>query len=140
MHRQVLYIVWSKKMDTGIKIVDEQHRGLVSLINTFFFHKADADRDVDRFLVPTAEMLKAYTRLHFLTLERLMRETGYPELEHETRLHEEMMATIRSVEAKYRASRDADGFLRFLKDYWNEHSCKAETGYIAYIKNFYGDD
>mgnify|MGYP002597985030 CR=1 FL=1 len=59
-----LYIVWSDAFDTGVAIIDEQHRGLVSLINTFFYHKGDAEKDIDRFLVPTAEMFKSCNAPH----------------------------------------------------------------------------
>lgn len=137
MQNQAIFIAWSKTMSTSIKIVDQQHLGMLSLINTFFFHKTDADKDIDRFLVPTAEILKAYTRLHFLTLEKLMRETGYPEIEKETRRHEELMRLIKNMEIKYRKLHDADGFLLFLKNYWAEHSCKPDMGYILHIKQFY---
>lgn len=130
-----LYIVWSDAFDTGVAIIDEQHRGLVSLINTFFYHKGDAEKDIDRFLVPTAEMFKSYAQLHFLTLSRLMRETEYPEYEVEIRRNEEIMSIIRSVDMRCRARRDADGFLRFLKTYWTRVACKNNSNFIAYLKS-----
>ncbi len=130
-----LYIVWSEEFDTGISIIDEQHRGLVSLINTFFYHKGDADKDIDRFLVPTAEMFKSYAQLHFLTISRLMKETDYPEYDLETKRNEELMAIIQTVDMRCRARRDADGFLRFLKMYWTRVVCKKNLNFIAYIKS-----
>jgi hemerythrin-like metal-binding protein len=131
------YLIWSDKFETGIDIIDEQHRGLVSLINTFFYHKADANQDINRFLIPTAEMLKAYTKLHFMTLERLMTETDYPEIKKEALEHRKMMEQINDIDAKCRANRDSDGLLRFLKSYWQERNCNNDAGCIAHIRNFY---
>jgi hemerythrin-like metal-binding protein len=139
MYSNTPYIVWSPRFLTGIDLIDEQHRGLVSLINTFFYHKADADADLDRFLVPTAQMLKAYTKLHYMTLERIMRETGYPEegIAKEATKHREILQMIEENDARCRAARDADGFLRFLKTYWQERDCVVKTSYIAFIRNYY---
>ena len=133
---QALYIVYNDSDNTNIPIIDEQHRGIISIINTFFFHKADAKSDIDKFLVPSAEMLKHYASLHFLTLERLMAESSYPYLEEEEERHKSMMKEIQNTDIKYRAARDADGFLNFLKKYWHKHACKPDSGYIKHIKTY----
>ena len=132
-----LYIVWNECYETGIPILDDQLRGLVSLINTFFFHKADADKDINRILVPTATMLKSYAHFYFLTLEKLMVEAAYPDIESETVRHKEIMRTVEETDLKYRVARDADGFLGFLKQYWNEHACRVERPDIAFIKQYF---
>lgn len=33
-----LFIVWSDMNETGIKIIDDQHRGIVSVINSLYFY------------------------------------------------------------------------------------------------------
>ncbi|MDD4701883.1 MAG: hypothetical protein PHI96_06640 [Desulfovibrio sp.] len=130
-----LYIVWSEDMDTGIPIIDEQHRGLVSLINTFFYHKGDADKDIDRFLVPTAEMFKSYAQLHFLTISRLMKETEYPESDLQTKRNEELMSIIQTVDMRCRSRRDAEGFLRFLKMYWTKIVSQKNHNFIKHLNS-----
>ena len=34
-----VFIVWKNSNDCGINIIDEQHRGIVSTINTLFYFK-----------------------------------------------------------------------------------------------------
>jgi hemerythrin-like metal-binding protein len=128
------YLVWQKEYETGIDIVDEQHRGLFSLINTFFYHKSDASGNINRFLVPTAEMLKAYTQLHYLTLERLLRNAQYPDIEKIVEYHNEILHNIKMMDARCRADRDADGWLSFLKDYWQKRTSTPNAAYIAYLR------
>jgi hemerythrin len=133
------YIRWTRDFETGIDIIDEQHRGLISLINTFFYHKADQDADLDRFLIPTAEMLKAYSKLHFMTLERLMNETSYPvsEIQREAEIHAKKLDTLIKTDDECRKNRDADTFLKFLRDLWSHRDCSVDSGYIAHIRKYY---
>ena len=130
---QMFFIVWKDEFATGVPIIDEQLRGLVSLINTFFFHRADAKGDISRFLVPTAEMFKSYAQLNFLTVERLLRETRYPNLEECRKKHREVIRRIRIMDARYRRERDADAFLDLLKNYWIKSIQSEKEPYMSHI-------
>jgi len=132
MH-QMFFVVWQDEFATGIPIVDEQLRGLVSLINTFFFHRADAKGDISRFLVPTAEMFKSYAQLNFLTMERLLREAGYPELDEYRKKHRDVICRIRVMDARYRRERNADGFLDLLKNYWVKSIQSEKKPYMTWL-------
>lgn len=134
---KTLSIVWSGKFKTGIPILDEQYRGLVSLINSFFFHREDAAKDIEKILVPTAEMFKAYARINFLTVEKLMREAGYPELEEYRHRHRKILAEIHRVDRSCRAARDARQFLDFLKEYWAGSVKGLSAEYITFLREHY---
>ena len=135
-----LYIIWSDKYATGIPILDEQYRGLVSLINSFFYHRADADKDIERVLVPTAEMFKGYARINFYTVEKLMIEADYPDVEKYGEKHREIMENILRVDRMCRAERDAQQFLDFLKEYWVRSVEELSAEYIGYLQEYYGVD
>lgn len=132
-----LFIVWSENYETGIQILDEQCRGLVSLINSFFFHRGDTEGDISKILVPTAEMFKSYVKINFLTVEKLMRDSNYPDMEKYENLHEEMMDNIRKMDIKYRQARDAQGFLNYLKDYWLETVQHNKKEYLGHLMEYY---
>lgn len=132
-----LFIVWTKQYETGIPILDEQRRGLVSLINSFFFHRRDANGDIDAVLVPTAEMFKSYARINFATIEALMRDCEYPELERYRMAHEEILAHIAVMDLKYRRHRDAEGLLDFLKEYWLQNLQSGCNSYLPYLQEKY---
>ena len=132
-----LFIVWKSKYKTGIDIIDEQHRGLVSLINTFYFHKADASGDINTFLVPVADMLKSYAHLYYLTLERLLRQTAYLGAEEQIALHKDILRRLEWEDHLRRSERDADGLLVYLKDTWNVFLNNPEPDYIRHLKEHY---
>lgn len=132
-----LFIVWSKQYETGIAILDEQYRGLVSLINCFFFHRNDVAGDITKVLVPTAKMFKSYVKIYCATVEKLMRDSNYPERERYEGLHAEMIHHIEVMELKYRRARDAQGFLNFLKEYWLDAIEHQEKEYLGHLTDYY---
>lgn len=131
-----IFLKWTDKYKTGITIIDEQHRGLASLINSFYFHKSDPI--IERILVPTATMMINFAKIHFLTEEQLMEESGYPNLEEHHHAHREAYKKLRAIELKARRARDADAFLAFLKTYWLEHVAEYDRQYIDHLVEFYG--
>lgn len=131
-----LFIVWKKEYETGIGILDEQHRGLVSLINSFFFHRDDRELDINRILVPTAEMFKAYAKINFMTVEKLMADSGYPNLEKYKGIHAEMLYDIEVNDRIYKNNRDIHGFLQYLKEYWIQTAQHHEQEYIEYLLHY----
>lgn len=132
-----LFINWDEIHQTGLAIIDEQHRGLVSLINSFFFHKNDPF--IERILAPTALMTINLAKIHFLTEQQLMEEAEYPDLEAHITEHERIFRDLIAVEKKSRAALDADGFLDFLKVWWLEHVNVYDRRYIPHLKAFFGD-
>jgi hemerythrin-like metal-binding protein len=127
-----LFIVWIQEYETGIPILDEQHRGLVSLINSFFFHRGEVD-DINRILVPTAEMFKAYARINFATVEKLMRDSNYQDIDRFIDIHKTMLADIERSDRHYRANRDAIGVLQYIKEYWLYGGRAYEAEYIEHL-------
>lgn len=75
-----LYIVWSRKQHiTKVPIIDEQHRALVSTINSLFF--LSRNHHPAKAILLTLGVLQAFAETHFVTEEILMELTGYPHLE-----------------------------------------------------------
>ena len=132
-----LFIRWDDSYSTGLTILDEQHRGMVSLINSFFFHKNDPF--IERILVPTALMTMNFAKIHFLTEQQLMEEAAYPGLEEHIKAHERLYYDLIKTEKESRAARDADGFLAFLKTWWLSHNEQYDRPYIPHLKAFFGD-
>lgn len=133
---EMLFITWTDKYKTGIPILDEQYRGLVSLINSFFFHRSD--EDINHVLVPAAEMFKAYAKINFYTVEKLLRGAGYPDVEAIVEKQHEILRTITVMEQRTRALRDAPQFLDFLKEYWASSVENLSGEYVSFLRDHYG--
>lgn len=69
--------VWDKRFETGIALVDTQHRGLVEILNTLI-EGATAERGLTREeVVQLLDRLVSYAAEHFRDEERLMANHGY---------------------------------------------------------------
>ncbi|HET6350681.1 MAG TPA: bacteriohemerythrin [Coriobacteriia bacterium] len=86
---------WDSSLDTGHKLVDEQHRSLLALIGEVF----DASRSFDVDITARAlEALSSYVVVHFDAEESLMREHGYPDGDAEAHRAEHRDLTTRTRE------------------------------------------
>lgn len=132
-----LLIRWADIHKTGLNIIDEQHRGLVSMINSFYFHKNDPN--IEHILVPTALMTLNFAKIHFTTEQQLMEESEYPEAARHAEAHLKLYNDLIKVERKCRRARDADGFLGFLKNWWLEHVNGEDRRYVAHMKEYFGN-
>lgn len=134
--KNTLYIVWQSSNETGVPIIDEQHRGIVSTINSlhYFIQQGEAAAAFE----PTMDVLNHYTSLHFLAEEALMRAAGYPDLDEHAALHNKFMNQVRSM-TKYRPDPDqVDALLKLLKEWWLHHINHEDRKYVAVVKKQVG--
>jgi len=130
-----LYIVWNDKYCVGVPIIDEQHRGIVSAINTLFeFIKQGQGQEA---LKPTFLVLEQYTHLHFKTEQRLLQEIKYPELEAHILLHKKLTDNTQRIERESIVNNNPDMVLAFLKEWWLGHINKEDRKYASYVPNRY---
>ena len=134
------YIVWSENYDSGISILDEQQRSLVSIINTYFFHKAETGIDTNMCLLPITNMFKYQVKIHFMTLEQMLLQSEYDNMEGFYAHQYEVFGSIKREERACRIHEDADGLLEFLKKYWLGHAQRTSHLYARHLMPLYGPD
>lgn len=127
----MIYIVWNEHNNLGINIIDEQHKGIVSLINSLHF--SIVENYSKETLRPIADSLKNYTAIHFKTELYLLQKTKYPELQSHKKLHDQLSAiTLRTtVEADNQG--DPLILLKFLKEWWLNHINTEDKKYVPHI-------
>jgi hemerythrin len=128
----LLYIIWDEKNNTGIKIIDEQHRGIVATINTFYFFikKGEGLKAV----TPTLKVLELFTELHFNTEEDLMAGSGFPDYNNHISFHKELLNRTKVIALEANIHGDANLALKFLKEWWLNHINIEDRKYVPYIK------
>jgi len=127
-----LYIVWNDKNNLGIAIIDEQHRGIISTINSlYYFIQTGHEKEI---LKPTLIMLEQYTKIHFATEEALMTAAGYPELNEHLQLHKKLAEETQKLSRRAVNDEDPGVILKFLKDWWLSHINKEDRKYLSYLK------
>ena len=129
-------ITWSNKFACGIKLIDEQHQGLVELVNEMFNHVTGNDLQEHNYFNRVINDAVDYVKTHFATEEKLMIATkfdGY--LEHKKE-HEafilKVVENIKDYEAGKRLT--LSSFTKFLKDWVLSHVALVDKKYFDYFK------
>jgi len=124
-------IVWQSSYNLGIPIIDEQHRGIVSVINSLCY--AIQNRHGHEMLKPAIGMVNEYTRIHFEIEEDFHRRCGYPDSEKHCLLHKELTQALSQTSKESIWNRDPQEFLAFLKEWWISHICKEDMAFSQYL-------
>jgi len=129
-----LLIEWTHVDSVGVSIIDDQHRGIVSAINSLaFFIRQNKG---EYFLNTVSAMMDGYTRLHFYTEEELMKAAGFPDCADHQRLHAQLIC-----ESFFKANEsirlhDSNIYLIFLKDWWLYHINKEDRMYVEAVQSY----
>jgi hemerythrin len=129
-HHNVL-IVWKPEYNLGIPIVDEQHRGIVTIINSFFYGMQN--KHGEDLLVPIYGMISEYTRIHFKVEEDFLEKCNYPELKEHKEFHRELIDKLNTVGKKSVRQHDTKEFFEFLKEWWISHICDKDRAFLRYL-------
>lgn len=126
------YVEWSSDLETGIPLVDKDHKVLVSLLNQV--HEALEDREERATLGSVLNSLAEYTVYHFAREERLQEVAGYGDLDAHRRRHAELSAQVESIRATYLESPESvrgEEVLAFLRSWLIDHILKHDMDYVA---------
>ena len=126
---------WQDSFNTGIALMDKQHRRLVELINQLFTCMKDGG---DRMLLGSVvDELVDYTVTHFRAEEDVMRKHDYPELEAHREVHQNFIEQVGQYAEKIKTGErlaPADVY-SFLKDWLVNHIEKEDRdGYGSFLR------
>ena len=126
-----LYITWQDSYCIGIPIVDEQHRCIVSIINSIHYF-VEGHRELD-VLESIINMMIQYTIIHFKTEEAMLKEAGYPPIEEHILLHKKLIDHLRTVSREAMQDRDVDPLMKLLKAWWLNHINQEDRKYVPFM-------
>ena len=127
-----LYIVWKDENNTGIPIIDEQHRSIVSNINSlYYFIQKGESEDIVNYILET---LKQYTEIHFTTEEELMKDANYPEIDKHISYHRAFNNKVAKMWNEPDDDYKVINTVKFLRQWWMHHINNEDIKYVPYIK------
>ncbi len=95
----MLKLEWTPSMETGIDVVDRQHRELVEQVNRLVeAMRAGKGRKVVGEIL---SFLGRYAVEHFQTEEKIMEQGGYPDLDKHREVHEAFKKDFGELAAEY---------------------------------------
>jgi len=129
-------VSWSPSFSVGIKIVDDQHKGLIKLVNDMFSHViGDEIAERSYFQKVIKEAVK-YVKIHFATEEKIMIATKFPGYMQHKKAHDSFVLAIVANIKDYEAGKKFTlaTFTRYLKEWVLTHIAVMDKGYFDYFK------
>lgn len=126
-------MTWSDNLSTGVRAMDEQHKGLVNTLNEL--HEAMLSGKDKAAAGPLLNRLVRYTHDHFAAEEALMTRTKYPRFPAHLSKHKDLTAQVEAFVGRYQRgelSLNVD-LLMFLRDWLTTHIQKEDREYGPWL-------
>ena len=128
-------IVWTDRMSVGVKLLDNDHKKLVLLINEL--HNGIMTGRAKPALNQAFEKLVRYTRVHFAHEEHLLAETGYTGATANKQEHDRMVELLRGLQALFGNAKEIAAELEVMhqiKSWLFSHMQSSDQEYVPHLK------
>lgn len=126
------YMVWTRELESGIPVIDTQHKRLIEFINEL--HDACQTDNINE-TNHVMEGLLNYTITHFEFEESLQEKAGYPFLKAHRRIHEIFMKKVAEIRSRATQGENVALELLALLNGWLVSHIKGEDrDYIESVK------
>ena len=122
-----LFIVWKPEYNLGIPIIDEHHRGIVSIMNSLHFGMQN--NYAKEILTPIIDMMHDYTRIHFQIEENFLEKIDFPSAKKHHEFHLDLSSRLSKLKKESVLDKDSYQLMDFLKQWWISHICSEDLIY-----------
>lgn len=130
------YVEWSDAYSMNIKIIDDQHKGLLNFVNELFNHVTGNEWEEEEYFKEVIHKAVQYIKDHFQTEEKLMLATKFSGYEEHKKAHDEFtLIVIKSVK-DFEAGKPLvlRKFAHYLKNWVLAHIAVQDVQYAAYFR------
>lgn len=129
-------MTWTEDMSVGIKMLDEDHQRLVSLLNDL--HDGIVAGRAKAALEGVVEQLVKYTIYHFDREEKLFTDAGFPGSVAHKSEHDLLSRRARNLQSRFECGQSAQLSLEamnFLKAWLTGHILGSDKEYGRYLNS-----
>lgn len=132
-------IEWKPQYETGIPIIDEQHKRLFAILDAV--QHAVVQGSPREEIGNLLQTLMADTVEHFRTEEAIMAQHGFPDLLAHIREHELLTEKLGELAQRFGGSQDAMALLvtTFMGGWLRHHISEGDLSYAHFIKSGQAD-
>ena len=131
------YLEWEERLNTGISVVDGQHKRIVAYINQLY--KATHTENKDEVMIKNTMIeLIDYTISHFAFEESLLEDVGYEDLIEHKRSHDKFCDEIFNFRDRLVDGEDiAEHLLKVLRGWLFGHILHDDKQYVDIVKKHF---
>ena len=127
-------VAWNSRYDTGIGLIDEQHRELFAVVDRL---RRSVQGGVNREVVESLlEDLVACSERHFATEETFMEKFAYPDLTQHVSEHASMLTSLHELLTRFQESHQTMALMvpTFMEGWLKHHISDGDFGFVTYLK------
>ncbi len=125
-------ILWTDDLNTGIDVIDKQHRRIVDYINDLELAKAKQDRET---VGKVLDELVDYTLSHFAFEESLQEEAGYKYCKPHKKVHDLFVRRVNDYLERFRLGDDiVDEIHHMLTSWLINHIRRDDADYVSAVR------
>jgi len=130
------HVEWSDRYSMGIKVIDDQHKGLLDFVNDLFNHSTGNEKEERAYFTEVIQQAVQYIKDHFATEEKLMVATKFSDYAAHKKAHDEFTLTVVKSVKEFESGKRLvlEKLAYFLKDWVLEHIAVMDTQYAAYFR------
>ena len=128
-------LVWTSSLNTGIELVDTQHRRLVDIVNGIY-EALEKGKSIKE-LGPSFKELISYTKTHFSDEQKIMRDFKWGNYNNHEGMHKDLTKQVIDYVAELERGKQikSDDLILFLKDWLIKHIMSEDK---KFAKEFLG--
>lgn len=125
-------LIWSDNLNTGIQVIDRQHRRIVDYINRLYeSHKSGSPKEEVGAVI---DELVDYTLTHFAFEETMLEDVEYAELESHKVFHDQFIQQVREIRERFEEHEIAAIELNNLMVTWLfNHILHEDAAYVSAV-------
>jgi len=136
--KKVEVVEWSSAFSVGIKLIDDQHKELLRLVNDMLNHVTGNEEEERAYFKKVIERAVQYVKVHFSTEEKIMIHTNFPGYAEHKKAHDSFVLTVVEKVQEYETGKNKNftflEFTQFLKEWILTHIAIMDKGYFTYFK------
>jgi hemerythrin len=126
-------VTWIGEYSVGSDLIDDQHKGLVSMTNELF--RGCERHDETIAFMRAIQKAVSYAKTHFATEERFMQKANYPEYASHKKEHEDFVQVVLQQVKNFEVGTCAPiDFALFLKNWLLNHIAVSDKKYSPYLQ------
>jgi len=135
VYRKTELITWSNTFACGVRVIDDQHKELVKLVNDLFNHVTGDEKQELEYFNKVINQAVEYVKVHFATEEKIMRATNFSGYSEHKKAHEGFIYNIVCNVRDYQETKRISlySFTKFLKEWVLSHVALMDKQYFEYF-------
>ena len=136
IEEKVTSVTWSDTYSVGIKLLDDQHKGLLDLVNDLFNHSTGHVDEEHAYFQAVIQQAQQYVFEHFVVEEECMLALNFPGYADHKMTHDEFKLTVVKNINEYKTGKipALENFADFLKDWIASHVIDMDKQYSLFFR------